>query len=278
MRAGSVRARARVQALWPDFRPVRGLALALASVPALVLAFAPVPARASDPSALWHIVNGQCVPDEQTKHDPTPCAEVDIADGVAQGYALLKDIRGAAQFLLIPTARISGIDDPEILAPDAVNYFAAAWRARYFTEERLGAPQPRDVIILAINSAYGRTQDQLHIHIDCVRADVRAALKANLDKIQGVWTPFPVKLAGHTYRAIRLNQETLDDTNPFNVLADKDPAAAAAMKRQTLVLVGEDFPDGSKGFVLLNGTADPAEGNFGSGEELQDHSCATASQ
>lgn len=270
MRPGRVRTLVSGRALVPAWMLVCVIGLGAA----LVLS----PARASDPSALWNIVNGQCVPDEQTKHDPAPCVEVDVADGVAQGYAVLKDLRGVAQFLLIPTARISGIDDPAILAPDAVNYFADAWRSRYFTEERLGAPQPRDVIVLAINSAYGRTQNQLHIHIDCVRPDVRAALAANLGKITGVWTPFPVPLAGHAYRAIRLRQETLDDTNPFRVLADKDPGAAATMKSQTLVLVGENFPDGSNGFVLLDGTANPTSGNFGSGEELQDHTCAIANR
>jgi CDP-diacylglycerol pyrophosphatase len=253
-------------------RARRWLALCLP----LGLAMPPVAARADDPSALWKIVNGQCVPDEQTKQNPAPCAEVDLVDGATRGYAVLKDRRGVAQYLLIPTARISGIDDPAILAPDAVNYFAAAWQARHFTENRLGSQQPRDAIVLAINSAYGRSQDQLHIHIDCVRPDVRRALTDHLEQVGSGWTPFPVPLVGHGYRAIRVNGDTLEGVNPFRVLADGDTQAAGAMARQTLVVVGEDFPDGSKGFVILDGTADPASGNFGSGEDLQDHSCAIA--
>ncbi len=239
-----------------------------------VLLLAPVSAQAADPSALWKIVNGKCVPHEQAERDPSPCSDVDIATGVDAGFAVLKDINGVAQFLLIPTARVSGIEDPTILQDSQTNYWSAAWKARYFVEERLHTSLPRDAIVLAINSSAGRSQDQLHIHIDCVRADVRGALAANLDKVGPHWAPFPVPLSGHSYRAIRVDQETLDGVNPFRVLADADPNAD--MGQHTLVAVGETFADGSNGFVLLDDHADLAAGDRASGEELQDHSCAIA--
>jgi CDP-diacylglycerol pyrophosphatase len=240
----------------------------------LAVVAAPAGAHAADPSALWKIVNGKCVPHEQTERDPSPCSVVDVAEGVGKGYVVLKDIDGAAQFLLIPTARIGGIEDPAILAPEATNYWDAAWRARYFVDERLHTTLPRDAVALAINSSVGRSQDQLHIHIDCIRPDVRAALDANLDKITDVWTPFPVSLAGHTYRSIRISHESLEGINPFRILADSDPPPQGDMATHTLVLVGETFADGSSGFVLLDDHADPADGDHASGEQLQDHSCA----
>jgi CDP-diacylglycerol pyrophosphatase len=242
----------------------------------LALMLAPAAAHAADPSALWNIVNGKCVPHEQTAREPSPCSEVDLVNGVDKGFVVLKDITGIAQFLLIPTARIGGIEDPEILAPDATNYWEAAWRARYFVDERLHTSLPRDAVSLAINSSVGRSQNQLHIHIDCVRPDVREAVAANLDKVQPVWTPFPVPLAGHSYQAIRINQETLDGVNPFRVLADNDPQAVADMGTQTLVVIGATFTDGTVGFVLLNDHAKLAAGDFASGEQLQDHTCAVA--
>jgi CDP-diacylglycerol pyrophosphatase len=248
--------------------------LALSVLMALLLA--PACARAADPSALWKIVNGQCVPHEQAQREPSPCSEVELAHGVDKGFVVLKDRNGIAQFLLIPTARIPGIEDPEILDPEATNYWDAAWKARYFVEERVHTSLPRDAVSLAINSTVGRSQDQLHIHIDCIGPEVRAALAANLDKVKGVWTPFPVPLAGHSYRSIRINHETLDGVNPFRVLADNDPQAAATMGMHTLVLVGESFTDGTAGFVLLDDHADLAAGDRASGEELQDHSCAVA--
>lgn len=247
--------------------------IALLLAPVLL---APVSVRAADPSALWKIVNGQCVPHEETEHSPSPCAEVDIATGVEKGFVVLKDRNGVAQFLLIPTARISGIDDPAILAQGETNYWDAAWQARSFVEDRVHVSLPRDAISLAINSSVGRTQDQLHIHIDCIRPDVRATLAANLDKITTAWTPLPAPLVGHSYRAIRIDQPTLDGVNPFHLLADADPQVVVDMGKHTLVAVGATFPDGTNGFVLLDDHADRATGDRASGEELQDHTCAIA--
>ena len=233
-----------------------------------LLLLVPVSGHAADASALWKIVSGKCVPHEQADRDPSPCATVDLS----AGFVVIKDINGVAQFLVIPTARIGGIEDPLILRPGATNYWEAAWQARSFVEDRLHATLPRDAISLAINSSVGRTQDQLHIHVDCIRPDVRGALAGNLGAVGDAWAPFPVPLAGHSYRAIRIDQETLDGADPFRVLADADPQVEMGM--HTLVAVGQTFADGRNGFVLLDDHADLAVGDRASGEELQDHSCA----
>ena len=182
---------------------------------AALLAGVALTARAADPSALWHIVHDRCVPDEQAKHDPAPCTAVDLA----HGYVVLKDIVGNTQFLLIPTARVGGIEDQSVLAPDAPNYWDAAWRARRYVEQRAGHALPRDVLSLAINAVSGRSQDQLHIHIDCIRSDVRAALTQHQADIGARWSDFPPPLAGHHYRAMRLPGAELEGTNPFRLLA-----------------------------------------------------------
>jgi CDP-diacylglycerol pyrophosphatase len=229
--------------------------------------------RAADPSTLWHIVDDRCVPHEEQAHNPAPCAEVDLSHGREQGYVVLKDINGATQFLLMPTARIHGMESPEILAPETPNYWDLAWRARSFTEERLKHPLPRQDVSLAVNSALGRTQDQLHIHIDCVAPEVKAAIAAHIDDIGPEWAPFPVKLSGHEYQAMGIEQAELGHKDPFRLLADSSPAVAADMAHYTLVLVGAVFPGDVPGFVLLADHANLAVGNRASGEELQDHSC-----
>src|SRR5579885_3089074 len=111
------------------------------------------PAQAADPDALWHIVHDYCVPDQQEHADPAPCAKADLRGG----YVVLKDARGATQYLLIPTDRVTGIEDPALLRPDAPNYFADAWRERGFTEQAVGHPLPPDSVSLAVNSIYGRS-------------------------------------------------------------------------------------------------------------------------
>lgn len=242
----------------------------LRSLLALLLAGVAVTARAADPSALWRIVHDRCVPDQQGKHDPAPCASVDLA----HGYAVLKDIVGNTQFLLIPTARVGGIEDKAILAPDAPNYWDAAWQARHYVEQRAGHALPRDDIALAINAVSGRSQDQLHIHVDCIRSDVRAALAQHVADIGPQWSDFPLSAAGHRYRAMRLSGAELGTTNPFRVLAAGVPQPE--MGEHTLVLAGATFAPGQPGFILLDDRADPAAGDRGSGESLQDHDCALA--
>jgi CDP-diacylglycerol pyrophosphatase len=247
---------------------------------ALALALVARPAVAANPDALWHIVHDECVPHQEKDHSPEPCAEVNLGNGYAvmqngTGYAVLKDIVGKTQYLLIPTAKIGGMESPEILSPDAPNYWQDAWQARRFVDARAGHELPRDVISLAINSIDGRTQNQLHIHVDCVRLDVRAALRDHANDIGDTWTRFPVELVGHNYMVRRLQQAEITGTNPFVLLADGIPEAHADMAHYTLVVVGANFA-GKDGFVLLADHADLARGNRGSGEQLQDHACAAA--
>ena len=227
---------------------------------------------AADPSALWKILDGQCVPHMREANDPAPCAVVDLAGG----FVALKDLVGATQYLLMPIARIAGIESPEILREDAPNYWDQAWRMRRLTEARAGRALPREALSLAVNSAYGRTQDQLHFHIDCVRRDVRDALAANRDAIDRDWVEFPVRFSGQTWHGFRIDGENLGLTNPFRLLAIGMPDAAQEMERHTLVLVGMTWSDGVAGFALLDGRAGLSPLNRGSGEVLQDHDCEVA--
>lgn len=226
----------------------------------------------ADPNALWRIIHEQCVPHQEQFHWPAPCAEVNLLGG----YVVLKDIVGATQLLLMPTARVTGIEDPAILAPAAPNYWQAAWQARFLVQALADRALPDQDLSLAINSIDGRSQNQLHIHIDCIRADVRDALRAHAAAIGGTWAPFPIPLANHPYWAMRV--ETLDrpGANPFQLLAGEVPGASDNMGLHTLVAVGAPQVGHDPGLVLLETKADPAAANHGEGEELQDHSCAVA--
>ena len=226
-------------------------------------------AQAADPDALWKIVSQKCVSNAREYGQPNPCAKVDLD----KHYVVLKDLVGDTQYLLMPTAKITGIEDPQILAADAPNYFADAWAERHFTIEAAKHDLPRDAISLAINSVYGRSQNQLHIHIDCVAPAVHDAITKDIAAIGDKWAPFPELLARHHYRAMRLAGDDLT-ANPFTLVAATVPPDA--MRKQTLVVVGATLPGGAPGFVLLADTADLAIGDHGSGEELQDHSCALA--
>ena len=96
----------------------------------------------------------------------------------------------------MPTAAITGIEDPAVLAPGAPNYFADAWRGAPTLSARRPA-LPRDALSLAVNSTFGRSQNQLHIHIDCLRVDVRNAVRRQLASIGDNWAPLAETFAGH---------------------------------------------------------------------------------
>lgn len=249
----------------------------IAAAAAIVVGFLlySLAAHSANPNVLWDIVHGKCVPDEQQNGDPKPCAEVDLTHGAARGFAILKDINGASQFLLIPTSRVDGIESASLLRPDAVNFFDEAWSARSFAEKALGRTMPRDTLGLAINSEFGRTQNELHIHIDCIRPEVRDILRSESDHIGEHWTLLTRPLAGHHYRALRVMGATLAGHDPFKLLAQGIPGSRADMGSYTLVVAGMQF-GGRPGFIILEDRADLARGDRGSGEELQDHACALA--
>jgi CDP-diacylglycerol pyrophosphatase len=221
---------------------------------------------------LWRVVHDVCVPDQQVFSSPAPCTEVDLA----AGHVILKDPDpySPTHFLLIPTARLAGIEDPALLSPDAPNYWAQAWQARRYVDQRAGRVLGRDELSLAVNSAYRRTQDQLHIHIDCIKPAVKAALRAHASAIGRNWAPFPVPLAGEQYLAKRVVGSDLAATDPFRLLAAL-PEVRAAMGEESLVVTGETDADGQPGFILLAGRTWPGFGNKW-GEELQDHRCTLA--
>jgi CDP-diacylglycerol pyrophosphatase len=142
-------------------------------------------------------------------------------------------------------------------------------------EKRLGRPLPREAIGLAINSSVGRSQDQLHIHIDCVAPAISAALAAHSAELTSEWRPLSFDLAGRRYVARKLESADLSEADPFRTLADGDEGAREHMALETLVAIGARFAE-KDGFILLADRADPAAGDMAHGEDLLDHSCAIA--
>ena len=235
-------------------------------------AFAAQPAHA-DRLALWTIVHGQCVAHAEAGQGPAPCERVDLSHGEDQGAALLKDRVGVAQFLAIPTRRVTGIEDPVALDPAAPNYFAFAWAARDALAARLGGAPPREDLSIAINSEFARSQDQLHLHLDCLDGEVAATLAADLGTFDETWRPMAEPLKGRVYWARRVLSDDLSGIRPLELLADGVPDAKAHMALESLAVVGATFA-GESGFVLLADRAELTQG--GHAEDLQDHDCAVA--
>ncbi|MCF1469171.1 CDP-diacylglycerol diphosphatase [Agrobacterium vitis] len=216
----------------------------------------------ADPDALWKIVHDKCVV------ATAPCVRVNSGEH----YALLKDQRGVAQHLLIPTDRITGIESPALLDDKTPNFFADAWSERAAVNARLPHPLPRDAVSLAVNAQDARSQNQLHIHIDCLSPDAHAVLTKIANDIGTGWAPLPVAVAGHQFIAMKVEGDTLAGYNPFLALAKtlKDPSTE--MASHNLVVVGASFASGP-GFIILTDVAPAAIVGFSGGEDVQDHSC-----
>jgi CDP-diacylglycerol pyrophosphatase len=218
--------------------------------------------------ALRQIVQNQCVLNWSQHHDPAPCERVFLADpkNNSSGYAVLADRKGGAHYLLIPTQTMAGVDGGELLDPDMPNYFAEAWHARDLITKFVGHDVPRTAIGLAINTAQARTQNQFHIHIECLRKDVAESLQTSAEQLTDIWTP--VNVAGATYHALRIMGEGLDGSNPFELLATLKPDVRHHMGDYTLVFAGMQFKNGP-GFIALTATGP-------TGELLLDSSCSVA--
>lgn len=232
-----------------------------------------------NPDQLWQWVSGQCATAaRQNIYPPSPCIEVSAPQGPASGYAVFKDRSGRYQYLVLPLARITGIESEALLAPGAPNYFADAWEARRYVEAALHTSVPRDVLSMVVNSPFGRTQNQLHIHVDCVRADVHDTLRRLLPTITSQWQPLsePLPAHGHRYAAMWVPGDSLT-INPFQSLAASLPSGDR-MAWHSLIVVGAQSSTGEPGFILLSGKVDPLAGDRGNGDNLQDLACDLVTQ
>jgi CDP-diacylglycerol pyrophosphatase len=252
----------------PEVRFVRAVFIVVGAAASICLAVALVrpPAWAGDRDALRRIVQEQCLPHWRSAHDPAPCVSLELAGTGTSGYAVLPDRKGGAHFLLIPTDTITGIESPALELPATPNFFLAAWQARDRLSGRVGRPVPRTAVGLAINPQRARSQDQLHIHIECLRPDVARALAQSAGEIGERWTA--VHIDGALFEAQRLAGDDPADPTPFVRLATSPPEPSTSLGDFSLLLAGMQFTSGP-GFVLLAGRERAAE-------LLLDSSCALA--
>jgi len=235
---------------------------AFLSIAGLAAALFAAAASCQNRDALREIVQDQCLPHWRDQHSAAPCVELHVDAAVDSGYALLADRKGGAHFLLIPTRTISGIESPLLEAPGTPSYFQAAWRAHERLDGVIGRPVPPRLVGLAVNPLHARGQDQLHIHIECLRSDVYATLVRQAGQLSSSWAP--VTLGGASYW-VRSISGDLDADDPFKLLASQPPEAGRGMSDYTLVVTGA--PVGDHGFLMLASAR-------AAGELLLDSTCA----
>lgn len=218
--------------------------------------------------ALWKIVSQQCVPNQQQRQHPAPCLEVNLE----KRFVVFKDAKGPLHTLVMPTDKITGIESPDILKPGAPNYFSYAWQERHRLKQMTDMPLDDRYLALAINSWYGRSQNQLHIHLACLRKDVYQILNQQITHVTDSWQPLATKLNGHEYLAIKVTAQTLEKETPFTVLNNYVRQRHDDIANYGLAVVMIRNGDA----VLLANRLKLTDVNLGSAGEILDYSCKLA--
>ena len=220
--------------------------------------------------ALWK-VEQVCLAADAATGLPFPCLKVDAA----AGYAVLRPPYGKADTILVPTVKISGLEAPGLQSPSAPNYFELAWQARSFLADKTSRKLAHDDVALAVNSSLSRSQNQLHVHLDCIARDMQMALRTLEPDLPATgWTRLAKPLRHLDYWALRLPQPTLAGINPFALVARGVPDARAGMAEMTIAIAGTLSKSGAKGFVLLAARTGRHVGRaLPTGEDLLDHEC-----
>ena len=154
-------------------------------------------AASADPSrdVLWAALK-TCVLAKTVANRTFPCLDVDLGGKDRPGSAVMRAPGEPTHLVVMPTDTVPGLEASVLRGPRGVAYWKAALAARPFVSDALKGRLPVAEVGLAVNSARGRSQDQLHIHLDCLRPSVLRAVTANARGVRGTWGPFPVPLAG----------------------------------------------------------------------------------
>jgi CDP-diacylglycerol pyrophosphatase len=241
-------------------------------VVATLLAFTAMPAaRAANPvrDVLWVALQG-CVLAKKAAGRSFPCLSVDLGDGERPGTAVLRAPGQPTHTVVMPTDNVSGIEAPVLQGPRGAAYWRAALAARHAVSDALQGRLPVAAVGLEVNSVDGRSQDQLHIHLDCMHRSVTAALKTQGGAVGQTWAPFPVPLAERQYLALRVPADAVERFNPFEALAHV-PGWRGKLHDATFAAVAADPDDPRSDMIVLAYRMPEA-----SAEELMDHSCRAA--
>ncbi|MEA1834426.1 CDP-diacylglycerol diphosphatase [Methylobacterium durans] len=228
----------------------------------------PVAAEAGR-QVLWVAIQA-CVLAKRTTGRPFPCLAVDLGTDGRPGTAVLRAPGQPTHTVVVPTSHVVGLEAPELQHERGNAYWRAALAARHHVADALkGSESPGD-IALAVNSRGGRSQDQLHIHLDCVRPSVRAALRVYARGIHRTWAAMPIALQGTRFFAMRIEPDELESINPFAAIAQL-PGRRPDLAQTSFAAINVSGDDLPASLILLAYRAKDAHA-----EKLLDHTCSGA--
>lgn len=185
---------------------------------------------------LWATVK-LCVAAKRTVGAALPCETVDLGTAGRPGVALLHVPGQKTHFVLSPVDDIAGLEAPRLLGPDGAVIFRAAWSARQRVVDSSDHPIVLSDVGLAINSAMARSQDHLHVHLDCIGSKIRSALRRT--PVEADWTWLPESIGGRRYLARRVRPDGMAALNPFGLLSGYLPDPRLIMQSSLAAVPAE---------------------------------------
>lgn len=235
------------------------------------------PASAGERGLLWRVVQ-TCVANHTLTGASFPCLDVDVASGREDGFAVLRAPLEKTHIIVVPTVRTIGIEAERLREPSAPGYFHDAWIARHFVTDDLPSKPTRPDLAMAVNSRLGRSQDQLHIHVNCLKPEVRRALAQRTAGGQTAlgtktWARMTVLSHAPRYWALDVQSEDLAGINVFQMVAAGLKIDPDDMDDMTIVVAGAADVGGKPGFTILARQRQPGTFDEAHGEALLDHEC-----
>lgn len=200
-----------------------------------------------------------------------PCLRVGAKGTGATPYVVLRVPGSRTHLLVMPAQAIPGLEDPRLQRPPYGSLWAEALATRPLVSEGAGFAIPNAFIGLAVNADRVRSQDQLHIHVECIRPRYLQSIRAQAAGLGRDGTTTSMIVAGEHFIARRIGREDVERGNLFALLASGSPAGAGLSGVGALLVSEEASPQGSgaeDGMLLL---AAPRQER--TVEKVLDHGC-----
>jgi CDP-diacylglycerol pyrophosphatase len=220
-------------------------------------------------NALWKNVQERCLKPDAPRHPD--CAAVDRD----KGLVLYKDAIGRSHFLVIPDRPMRGVDDIGAWEDGTPNQWAFGWDARAFVGKARGQALPDSMLGLAINAKASRSQDQLHIHLDCISTQARDFVSGAGAPIGTTWTD--LQFRGKPVKAIFVPSASASmSVNPFLLIKRRLGDAAPPVPDRGVFVAYVAGEQGQAGFVVVDQPVDREAGSNGHASDFLDRQCELA--
>ncbi|MEX0634202.1 CDP-diacylglycerol diphosphatase [Serratia ureilytica] len=129
------------------------------------------------------------------QRDPAPCEQIYMPQGKAQGFSVLQTRVIPIISFWCRRRRFPALKGRCRWPERRTDYFGYAWLMRYRLAAEYGGRCRTTGWAWRSTPAYGRSQNQLHIHLTCLREGCAAPAAGGTPLHTGTMAPLPDKLA-----------------------------------------------------------------------------------